>query len=124
MRAFYDSHIERDGRADLPTSHDVSVTYRDSSGHAYVETAVIDIDAMKGTMFAEVKTVHDIGKSLADIQQILKNAAILGRQGKLDVEASVEPRGARQRRLAEERATASQRHDEFVRRISKRGDAE
>ncbi|MGI8679548.1 MAG: hypothetical protein ACR2LX_12855 [Jatrophihabitans sp.] len=85
---------------------------------------MIDIDAMEGTMFADVKTVHDIGKSLAEIQQTLKNAAVLGRQGRLDVDASVEPRVARQRRLAEERTTSTKRHDELVRRVSQRGDAE
>jgi hypothetical protein len=45
MRALYDSHIERNGRDDLPTSHKVMLSYRDSSGHEYTGTSIIDINA-------------------------------------------------------------------------------
>lgn len=68
MRAFYDSHIERRCRDDLPTSHCVTLRYEDSSGHGYDEAAALDLEAMKGTMFPTVKSVHDIGKNLAEMQ--------------------------------------------------------
>jgi hypothetical protein len=42
MRAFYDSHIDRDRRDDLPASHKVSLSYQDSSGCEYTGTSVID----------------------------------------------------------------------------------
>lgn len=80
MRAFYDSHIERNGRDDLPTAHKVLVSYHDSSGHRYTGMSVIDIHAMRGTMFTDAKTVHDIAKSLAEIQETLSKASVLGRQ--------------------------------------------
>lgn len=32
MRAYYDSHIERHGRNDVPNNHEVSLRYQDSSG--------------------------------------------------------------------------------------------
>lgn len=121
MRAFYDSHVDRNGRDDLPTSHKVSLSYQDSSGHKYTGTSDIDINAMRGTMFTDVKTVHDIAKSLAEIQQALNNASVLGRQGTLEVEASVEPRVKQQERLAREDAEARRRHDQLVRRMQPNG---
>src|SRR5690606_8739114 len=48
MRAFYDKHIERKGRDDLPKSHQVSIAYEDSSQHSYSETSVLDIEALNG----------------------------------------------------------------------------
>jgi hypothetical protein len=114
MRAFYDSHIERDGK-DLPTTHEVLLSYQDSSGNKYTETSVIDINAMKGTMFTEVKTVHDIAKSIAEIQETLSHASVLGRNGMLDVEASVEGYAEQQMRLASERAEAKRKQREFLR---------
>lgn len=68
LRTFYDSHRDRDGRSELPTAHRVSLRYQDSSGHEYEEVSVVDLEAAKGTMYAEVKTLHDIGKSLAEIR--------------------------------------------------------
>jgi hypothetical protein len=109
MRAFYDSHVDRHGR-DLPTSHTVSLTYQDSSRHSYTETAVLDIDAMKGTMFADVKTLHDLGKSLAEIQKTLKNASILTGKGSVEVDASVEFREKKEERVVREQAEMQERH--------------
>lgn len=117
MRAFYDSHIERNGKKDLPTSHEVTLRYRDSSGHEYDETAVLDIDAMKGTMFAEVKTIHHVAKSLAEVEKVLKSAAVMGRRGTLEVDASIESRDARERRTAEAEAAARLRHEELVQQL-------
>lgn len=117
LRAFYDSHIERNGKEDLPTSHDVSLRYRDSSGHEFNETAVIDVDAMKGTMYTEVKTIHDVAKSLAEVEKTLKGAAVLGRRGSLEVDASVESRAGREQRVTKAQAVAQQRHDELVQQL-------
>lgn len=114
MRAFYDSHIARNGRDDLPTSHEVLLSYRDSSGHEYKATSVIDIDAMRGTMFTDVKTVHDIGKSLVEIQKTLNNASALHRQGTLDVQASVEPRVERQEWLPRQHSQPRRNEDRRV----------
>jgi hypothetical protein len=112
MRAFYDSHIQRNGRDELPTSHKVLLSYQDSSGHKYRETSVIDINALKGTMFVNVMTVHDIAKSLAEIQKTLRDASVLSRQGFLDVEASVERYDRQQERMARERAEQMRAHQE------------
>jgi predicted membrane-bound mannosyltransferase len=121
MRAFYDSHIDRNGQDHLPTSHKVSLSYQDSTGHTYNETSVIDIDAMKGTMFTDVKTVHDIAKSLAEIQETLARASVLHRRGTLEVEASVEGRAELQKRLAREQAEAREKHEALVRRLRPNG---
>jgi hypothetical protein len=117
MRAFYDSHIERDGKDDLPTSHKVQLSYQDSSGHKYTETSVIDINAMRGTMFTDVKTVHDLAKSLDEIKETLRNASVLGRNGSLDVEATVERYAEQQGRFASQRAEAKRKHQELLRRM-------
>ncbi len=117
MRAFYDSHIDRNGRDDLPTSHKVSLKYRDSSGHEYTGTSVIDVNAMRGTMSVTVKTLHDIGKSLEEIQKTVSSASVLGRQGILEVEASVELRSKQQERLAREQAEAMSNYKQFVRGV-------
>ena len=116
MRAFYDSHIERNGRDDLPTSHKVTLKYRDSSGHEYTGTSVIDINAMRGTRSVTVKTIHDIGKSLEEIQKTLSSASVMGRHGTLEVEASVELRDE-QERLAREKAEAMSNYKQFVRGV-------
>lgn len=121
MRAFYDSHLDRHGREDLPTVHTVSLSYRDSSGYQYTGTSVIDINAMKGTMFTDVKTIHDIGQSLAEIQETLRNASVMDRRGGLDVQASVERRDEQQERLAKQRAELHERHERTVHRLLPNG---
>jgi hypothetical protein len=118
MRAFYDSHIERNGRDDLPTTHRVRLSYQDSSGHKYTGGSVIDINAMRGTMFTEVKTVHDIAKSLAEIQNTLNNASVLGRQGTVEAEVSVESRVEQLKRLAREQAESRKNRERLNRRLS------
>lgn len=117
LRSFYDSHIDRRDRDDLPTSHHATVAYRDSSGHLYSDINEIDLEAEKGTMFATVKTVHDIGKALGEIQKTLQGASLLGRHGFVEVDASVEPHIDRRERIEQERAESAQRHKENVRRL-------
>ncbi len=117
MRAFYDSHIERNSSEYLPTSHLASLTYRDSSGREYSETAVLDIEAMKGTMFASIQTLHDIGKTLEKMEQRLSGASLLRRSGSVEVEASIESRGEQRRRLAEEQAERDEQHNRMMERL-------
>ncbi len=117
MRAHYDSHIERHGREDVPSSHKVSLRYQDSSGHKYEEVSVVDLEAMKGAVYTGVKTLHDVGKTLAEIQKTLKGASILARRGSVEVEASIEPRSEQQDRRAREAADSRERHDQLVARL-------
>lgn len=117
MRAFYDSHIERKDKEGLPTSHRVSLMYRDSSRTEYAESSVLDLEAMKGTMFTSVQTVHDIGQTLQQIRRTFDGASVLGRSGSLQVEASIETRDEQQRRLNEERAERLERHRELLEKV-------
>jgi len=117
LRAYYDSHIDRHGREDLPSSHDVSLRYQDSSGHQYVEVSVVDLEAMKGALYTEVKTLHDVGKSLAEIQKTLKSASVLARRGSVEVGASVELRSESHDRQALEYEEARQLHDELIAKL-------
>lgn len=118
LRAFYDSHIERNGREDLPASHRVTLRYKDSSDHDYNESAELDLEAMKGAMFAEVKTVHNIAETLTNIQKTLESASVMNRQGVLDVEASVEPYAKRSERISRDQAAAAERHARLVRSLT------
>jgi hypothetical protein len=121
MRAFYDSHIDRNGRDDLPTIHRVKLSYQDSSGHKYLEASVIDINAMQGTMSTDLKTVHDIAKSLAEIQKTLTSASVLQRQGTLEAEVSVESRAKQQERLAREQAEWTRSQEQLASRLRPSG---
>ncbi|TDE08202.1 hypothetical protein [Jiangella asiatica] len=117
MRAFYDSHLDRNGRDDLPTSHQVSLAYRDSSQNSYTETSVLDIEAMTGVMFVDVKTVHDIAKILDKIANTLRSASILQRSGSVDVDAAIETRDEQQQRFADERVERERQQREFMERL-------
>jgi hypothetical protein len=117
LRAYYDSHIERNGVKGLPEEHAVSLNYRDSSKRKYKESAALDIEAMKGTMQANVQTVHDISKTLKSIQQTLSGASALQRDGGVRVEASVETRRAQKRRFARENAERMEEGNDLMRRI-------
>lgn len=110
MRAFYDSHLARHDKKDLPSTHQVSLQYRDSSGHEYEEDSIVDLEAMKGAMWTEVKTLHDVGKSLDQIQKMLRGSSLLAREGWVEVDASVEPRSVRKERLIREDTEARKRH--------------
>lgn len=101
MRAYWDSHLERHG-VEMPTSHTVHLTYKDTSGAEYSETSVIDLDAMQGSMFTEVETVHDVGQSLDEIKKVLKAAPVLSRNGSVHVQAVTESREANEDRQLRE----------------------
>lgn len=122
LRAFYDSHIDRNGVEAVPSMHRVSLSYRDSSGHKYSESSVVDIEAMKGTMNTSVQSIHDIGTALGKIENTLRNAPVLKRTGKVSVEASVEPRAEQQRRLAKEGAEREDRHRRLLEEATRRSE--
>lgn len=98
LRAFYDSHIERSERDDLPISHQAQLRYFDSAHRSYEEDSVIDIEAMQGALFTKVYTIHDLGKSLEKIQKMLDKSSALGKRGHLNVETAIETRSRRLRR--------------------------
>lgn len=92
MRTFWDNHIERRGRDDLPNFHNVLVIYEDSSGHRYEETSVIDLEARRGALFTRIESVHTIGKTLDAMLDVFKDSSVLGKHGELDVAAVNETR--------------------------------
>lgn len=103
LRAFYDNAVDRKGNDDLPTAHTVSLSYMDSSGETYEENSSLDLDALKGTLFTAVHTVHSIGKSMQNIDQTLSKASLLHPKGTLQADVSTESRDAREEREAKER---------------------
>ena len=110
MRVFWDSQPDRLGGKELPTSHQVTLSYTDTSGNRYEEHSVIDLEAMRGATFAPPKSIHDIAEALEEIHKILRDASVLSRGGTLDVGAVVESwheHEEREDREGYERAKAS-----------------
>lgn len=92
IRAFYDNHIERGDRDDLPVVHKVTVSYRDMSGTDYTANFTLDILALKGMTYTSVGTVHDVSKSLEKIAKTMSSAKVLQQSPELEVHAITEPR--------------------------------
>ena len=122
LRTFYDSHIDRHGAENVPSVHQVSLTYKDSNGECYTEPSVVDIDALEGTMHPRVKTVHDIGKTLEKMHQSLSRASVLQRSGDLRVEASVESRQEQKQRFAKENAEREEAGDRLMQQLFPQAD--
>ncbi len=105
LRTFFDSAIERHG-ADVPTAHDVTVTYEDGHGHSWTEHSVLDFTLLKGLLVTETYNVHHIAKALQETNKLLKQSELL--RGDV-VNAVVESREdfvARQRALREKHEQA------------------
>lgn len=122
LRLFYDNHIDRMGRADLPTSHTATYTYEDGRKRwrkkpRYTESTTLDLEALKGTLFVSVNTVHDIGKSLKEIQKTFRNASVLQKYGVLETDTAVESRQTRMAREESERKEAKRRANDLLERL-------
>lgn len=109
LRAFYDSHIERADAEGVPSDHKVSLTYRDSSDYLYTEGSVLDLEAMRGAMFTEEKTIHHVAKRMEEVVKVLKTSSVLSRRGALIVDATTESRLDRD---------AQEEHDEYERNVN------
>jgi hypothetical protein len=123
LRAHYDNAIERRSKDDLPTMHTVSLVYLDNSGEKYEETSVLDLDALKGTMFTTVYTVHNIGKSMKSIEETLKKSSVLQSKGWIASDVSVENRSDKELREASDEYEARLRHADLVARLGFRDEA-
>lgn len=103
IRAFYDNHIERKDRDDLPTVHNAKVSYKDMSGTCYTTDFSLDVLALKGMSQTNVGTIHTMHKSLEKIANTLSNAELLKRSPELEVHATTEPRDRHELRDLQER---------------------
>lgn len=115
MRAFYDSHVERLDVKGVPAVHRVFLEYRDSSDHPYEEQSVLDLEAMRGAMYTEEKTIHHVAQRLDEIKKVLKSSSLLQRRGELTVEAVTEPRADRRSRVEREEYERNVAHLETIR---------
>lgn len=102
IRSFYDDHAERGGVEGLPVLHRVYLAYQDSSGVEYREESVLDLEAERGSLFVQEKTLHHLVQSVEAIRLTLRGASVLARNGTVSVDAAVEPRSERERREADE----------------------
>lgn len=92
MSIFFDNHLDRAERDDLPLSHQAKALYRDRDGQWFTDEYTLDFDAHRGGSFVGVRTLHDIGQELEAIRRVLERASVLASTGQLEVEAAVEPR--------------------------------
>lgn len=119
IRAFYDSHIDRKDREDLPTVHRAKVDYRDMSGNPYTTDFTLDILALKGMSQTTVGTVHEVYKSLEKIAKTLSSAKVLQRSPELEVHAITEPKPAFEARELQERYDAAKANSTFIPHITR-----
>lgn len=76
LRTFFDSAIDRNG-ADVPKTHDVTVTYNDGHGHEWTEHSVLDFSLLEGLLFTETYEVHHVAKALQETNKLLKQSKLL-----------------------------------------------
>ncbi|GAB3190975.1 hypothetical protein [Nesterenkonia suensis] len=119
IRAFYDNHIERRGRDDLPDEHLATVTYKDMSGTTYTTEFTLDILALKGMSHTSVGTIHEVSKSLEKITKILSSARILQRSPDLVVHAVTEPRSRHEFRDLQDRQDSARRSLNLVQQLTR-----
>lgn len=118
MRAFYDSHVERAQVEGLPSGHQVFLEYRDSSEHPYREDSVLDLEAMRGAMFTDEKTIYHVAERLEEIKKVLKTSSVLGRNGALMVDATTERRPDRETRVEREEHDRNVNRLEIIRQVT------
>lgn len=90
LRVFYDNQADRTGRNDLPTAHEVTLSYSDTSHVEYHGQFSLDLQALAGASTVDVNTLHDIGKSLKQIEKTMSHASLLTKEPQLNVNAVVE----------------------------------
>lgn len=109
--ALYDSHVARKGREDLPTRHQAEVTYLDSGNEKYQGTFTLDLDALRGMLYADVGTIHTLSQATESIAKTLKSSDLIGK-GSLAVQAVVQSQDEHEKRsILEEHET----YKDFVR---------
>lgn len=104
IRAFYDNHLDRKNRTDLPTVHTAKVKYKDMSGSTYVSEFTLDVIALKGMSQTTVGTTHEIYKALAKISKTINSAAVMQRNPDLTVHAVTESKAHHELRDLDDRA--------------------
>lgn len=110
-RTFWDHGSERSKEIyDLPTRHDVIVTFTDSFGDVHETPSVLDWSIFVPRMFLTVKTTHHAVKQLEKIVTQLGKLTAPGRVGKVAVYDG--PKFDQDR--AAEEADRWRRHDELV----------
>lgn len=101
-------------KTDLPSEYTATITYSDSSGHSYDETALLDLYVGQGTTHVVTYGIHDVAKSLREVKKTLKGASLLQRRGRLITDTSVESRVERSERTADEARVRRETHQDLL----------
>lgn len=121
LRAFWDDHRDREG-SKLPSTHNVILRYRDSSGMTYEEPSTIDIDALRGSAYANEKTVHHIAKHLESINETLSRSSLMSREGTINAHVVTETHSENNKRVRRERYQELISYKETISRRSVSGE--
>lgn len=97
-------------KTDLPNLYTAQITYRDTSGHEYAETALLDLYVEEGTSHIVTYGIHDAATALREIRKTLEKSSVLARKGQVSTDTAVE---ARVERDAREPRSRQERLDTF-----------
>jgi hypothetical protein len=100
-RLYFDSHVDRHGRHNVPSLYAVTVKYRDRWGKWYTEEYLLDVNSREGGRFIGVKNLHDLAKSVEAIANTVTRSSLFGGQFEVITES-------RQQATAREVATYDQ----------------
>lgn len=119
IRAFYDNHLDRKDRTDLPTVHTAKVKYKDLSGKSYTSEFTLDVMALKGMSQTTVGTTHEIYKALDRISKTITKAAVMQRKPDLTVHAVTESKDQHELRDLDDRAAWAKNSLEFTKQFTR-----
>lgn len=118
IRAFYDNHLDRKDRTDLPTVHSAKVKYKDMSGNTYTSEFTLDVMALKGMSQTTVGTTHEIYKALDKISKTITKAAVMQRKPDLAVHAVTESKDQHELRDLDDRAAWAKNSFKFTKQLT------
>jgi hypothetical protein len=72
LRAIFDNTADRSKRTDLPEQFTVTVHYRDSTGHTYMEVSTVEWKTLEGAGYIDILGIHHAAKALKEIEKTLK----------------------------------------------------
>lgn len=118
IRAFYDNHVERKDRNDLPILHHAKVSYKDAHGNKYSGQFTLDIHALKGMSQTDVGDLHTIHRSLEKISKTLSGSELLKKNPNVEIKTVVETLQAYEEKMLQGKYEDAVASRDFIRQIT------
>jgi hypothetical protein len=109
LRLFFDSMPERYS-AELPMSFEAKITYKNSKGKSFAETATVDMDSARGSLQTTIYGMHHAAKALRSID---KNLDVINRHLKNPIHVTTENLESYEQREKQEREEMLRQHEEL-----------